>query len=165
MFATLLIDIVLKQDYNIINLYIMKKLKILMSFIYLFFALLNFAQTSESRITSINPVKITKGVFKFENEILDYGTILQNSEGSRKFTFKNIGKKPIIITKIKGSCGCTVAAKPEKPIMPGETASIKVKYATNKLGSFNKSFTVTSNANEGKKIIRIKGKVIKGLIN
>ena len=100
------------------------------------------------------------GNFKFKSEIIDYGTIVQNSDGNRVFTFKNDGNKPIIITSVKSSCGCTIASKPNKPIMPGETSTINVKYATKRLGSFSKTITITSNAKESIKKLRIKGKVV-----
>ena len=102
------------------------------------------------------------GIFKFESETVDYGTIEHNSEPNRVFKFKNVGKAPIIIARAKGSCGCTVPTVPKKPIMPGETAEIGVKYATNRVGSFSKSITLYSNASEKTKVIRIKGKVLPG---
>lgn len=102
----------------------------------------------------------TGPVFEFENEVIDYGEIAANSDGNRVFKFKNIGKSPLIISQVKGSCGCTVPTKPEKPIMPGETGEIKVKYATNRIGPFSKTVTITSNAYEENKVIRIKGRVL-----
>ena len=66
----------------------------------------------------------------------------------------------MIITSVKGSCGCTVPTKPEEPIMPGETGEIKVKYATNRVGPFAKTVTITSNAFESNKIVRVKGRVL-----
>ena len=103
----------------------------------------------------------TGPVFEFENEVIDYGEIAQNSDGNRVFKFKNVGKSPIIISQVKGSCGCTVPTKPEEPIMPGETGEIKVKYATNRVGPFSKTVTITSNAFETQKVLRIKGRVLK----
>ena len=103
--------------------------------------------------------KQDKGVFKFETETLDYGQIDQNSNGERTFTFTNTGNAPIVISKVKGSCGCTVATKPSKAILPGETGEIGVRYATNRVGGFSKTITITSNATEETKIIRIKGNV------
>ncbi|PHQ55231.1 MAG: hypothetical protein COC16_05590 [Lutibacter sp.] len=99
--------------------------------------------------------------FKFDTEIIDYGKIDQNANGVRVFKFTNVGKSPLIITKIKSSCGCTVPKKPTEPIMPGETGEIEVKYATNRLGGFSKMLTITSNASEPVKRLRIKGIVIK----
>ena len=102
----------------------------------------------------------TGPVFDFESEVIDYGEIAANSDGNRVFKFKNVGKAPLIISQVKGSCGCTVPTKPEKPIMPGETGEIKVKYATNRIGPFSKTVTITSNAYEDTKILRIKGRVL-----
>ena len=97
----------------------------------------------------------------FETEVIDYGTIPQNADGVRTFKFTNTGTAPLIISNAKGSCGCTVPTWPKKPIKPGETAEIKVKYATNRLGPINKSVTVTSNATTPNKVLRIKGNVVK----
>ena len=102
----------------------------------------------------------TGPVFEFETEVIDYGEIAANSDGNRVFKFKNVGKSPLIISQVKGSCGCTVPTKPEKPIMPGETGEIKVKYATNRIGPFSKTVTITSNAYEDSKVLRIKGRVL-----
>lgn len=98
--------------------------------------------------------------FKFVEEVIDYGKIKQNADGNREFVFTNTGGSPLIITNVKGSCGCTVPTKPEEPIMPGEQGVIKVKYATNRLGRFSKTVTITSNASEPKKVVRIKGEVL-----
>jgi hypothetical protein len=95
--------------------------------------------------------------FKFENELIDYGKISQNSNGERVFVFTNIGTQPLIITSIQSSCGCTVPKKPEKPIMPGEKGEIKVSYDTKRMGGFSKQITIISNAKEPRKVIRIKG--------
>jgi len=98
---------------------------------------------------------------EFEQEVIDYGTIAHNADGKREFVLKNIGDAPLVITRVKGSCGCTVPTKPTAPILPGETGVIKVKYATNRVGAFSKTVTVTSNAvNYPSKVVRIKGKVL-----
>lgn len=100
-------------------------------------------------------------VFKFEKQVIDYGTVNLNSDGVREFNFTNVGKSPLVIKNIKSSCGCTVPTKPTEPIMPGKTGKISVKYATNRPGGFSKSITIFSNASEKVKVLRIKGIVIK----
>jgi hypothetical protein len=100
-------------------------------------------------------------VFEFESEVIDYGKIEQNADGVRVFKFKNIGKSPLVISRVQSSCGCTVPKKPEAPIMPGATGEIEVKYATNRQGGFNKMITIFSNASEPNKKLRIKGIVLK----
>lgn len=97
----------------------------------------------------------------FENETIDYGTLPHNADGKREFVFVNNGTKPLIITNATGSCGCTVPSFPKEPIAPGAKAVIGVKYATDRVGAFTKTVTVTSNA-EGQpsKVLTIKGTIL-----
>ena len=101
------------------------------------------------------------GKFAFETEEIDYGTIQQNADGVRVFKFTNVGDAPIVISNAKGSCGCTVPTYTQKVIAPGQAGEISVKYATNRIGKFTKTVTLTSNASEPAKILRIKGEVLK----
>ncbi len=97
----------------------------------------------------------------FASQTIDYGTIAHNADGNRQFTFTNNGNKPLIITNTQGSCGCTVPTAPKEPIAPGATGIIGVKYATDRVGPFTKTVTVTSNA-EGKPsvVLTIKGTIL-----
>ncbi len=97
----------------------------------------------------------------FDSETIDYGTIAHNADGNRKFEFTNNGNKPLIITNAQGSCGCTVPTTPKEPIAPGAKGTIGVKYATDRVGPFTKTVTVSSNA-EGmpSKVLTIKGTVL-----
>lgn len=99
-------------------------------------------------------------VIKFKTEVIDYGTIIQNSDGSRLFSFINEGDAPLLITNVKTTCGCTVPSYSKAPILPGESGEIQIKYNTKKLGAFTKTITVMSNAEGGNKILKIKGNII-----
>jgi hypothetical protein len=97
----------------------------------------------------------------FVSETIDYGTIAHNADGQREFVFTNNGTKPLIITNTQGSCGCTVPTSPKEPIAPGAKGIIGVKYATDRVGAFTKTVTVTSNADgQATKILTIKGVVL-----
>jgi hypothetical protein len=97
----------------------------------------------------------------FENETIDYGTVAHNADGNRQFIFTNNGNKPLIITNTQGSCGCTVPTTPKEPIAPGAKGVIGVKYATDRVGPFTKTVTVTSNAEgQATKTLTIKGTVL-----
>lgn len=99
-------------------------------------------------------------VISFDKETLDYGDIAKGSDGQREFVITNNGNEPLIISNCKGSCGCTVPKCPTEPILPGETSKIKVKYDTNRVGKFTKSVTVSSNASEATKVVKITGNVL-----
>lgn len=109
--------------------------------------------------TTPNAVNPNAPKFKFETETLDYGTIEHNADGNREFKFTNTGKEPLIISNAVGSCGCTTPNWPKEPIKPGATGVIKVKYATDRVGAFEKTITLTSNAETPSKVIKIKGVV------
>ena len=95
----------------------------------------------------------------FESKVVDYGTIEHNSDGVRKFVFTNNGTEPLIIKNAKGSCGCTVPTWSREPIAAGATSEIGVKYATNRVGKFTKTITITTNASKKPVILTIKGEV------
>jgi len=97
---------------------------------------------------------------KFKSETIDYGTIEKGADGVRVFEFENTGTAPLVITRVYSSCGCTIPKKPEKPILPGESGVIEVKYDTKRVGPIRKTITVYSNANEPTKAIKIKGKIV-----
>ena len=99
-------------------------------------------------------------MIKFKTEVVDYGTINQNSDGTRLFTFTNTGDAPLLITNVKTSCGCTVPNYSKAPILPGESGELNIKYDTKRLGAFTKTVTVTSNSEGGNRILKIKGNII-----
>ncbi|MEO1517790.1 MAG: DUF1573 domain-containing protein [Bacteroidota bacterium] len=102
-------------------------------------------------------------MMEFETLEIDYGTIEQGSDPLRVFNFTNKGTEPLQITHAKGSCGCTVPKWPKEPIFPGEAAKIEVRYDTKRMGKFFKRVTLTTNENVEKRVISIKGEVVKKL--
>ena len=96
----------------------------------------------------------------FDTTTFDYGTIKPGSEGTRFFTVTNTGDKPLVLSNVKPSCGCTVPEWSQDPILPGKSAKIKVGYNTANQGQFNKMIEVFSNdpANS-RSVIYIKGNV------
>ncbi|HXH17778.1 MAG TPA: DUF1573 domain-containing protein [Chitinophagales bacterium] len=124
------------------------------------------AQTSETPAVKTENIapdsNEPKPVMTFETETIDYGTILRYADGVREFKFKNTGNAPLIINNCAGTCGCTVPSCPKEPIQPGETGSIQVKYATDRVGQFNKGVKIYSNASPADQPITvyIKGNVL-----
>lgn len=109
--------------------------------------------TAQSQVVSGPAITLDK-------EVHDYGDVPYNGDGSCEFRVTNTGTEPLIISKCKGSCGCTVPKCDQNPILPGENSIITVKYDTKRPGPINKSVTINSNAvNEPAKIVRIKGTV------
>ena len=96
----------------------------------------------------------------FTEEKFSFGEIEEGPKVSHEFKFVNTGNEPLILSNVKASCGCTTPSWPKEPILPGEEGTILVTYNTAKrVGSFNKSITITSNAITTTKVIYITGKV------
>lgn len=104
--------------------------------------------------------KDTKPTIEFEKTTHNYGEVDYKGDGTCSFKFENTGNEPLLLTKVKASCGCTTPSWPKEPIKPGDTGSIKVKYNTRIKGNFSKSIRVYSNAKNSPVLLRIKGKVV-----
>ena len=96
----------------------------------------------------------------FEETVHDYGDILLDSDGTYYFEFKNIGKEPLIINRVRSTCGCTIPQWPKTPIEPGRSDKIAVKYNTALEGTFMKSIVVYSSAVNSPVKLMIQGKVV-----
>jgi hypothetical protein len=139
----------------------MKKIFLLAMLTVLGVTTTNAQETTKKIKAKVSTPKINGAGMAFVSETIDYGTIAHNADGKREFVFTNNGTKPLIITNTQGSCGCTVPTSPKEPIMPGAKGIIGVQYATDRVGAFTKTVTVTSNAlGQPTKILTIKGTVL-----
>jgi len=100
-----------------------------------------------------------KAKIVFETMVHDFSVINYGGDGNCVFKFKNEGTAPLILSNVQASCGCTTPSWTREPVMPGVSGEIKVHYDTNRVGSFSKSITVTSNAENSPIVLRISGEV------
>lgn len=95
-----------------------------------------------------------------DKEVHDFGNVKQNANTECYFTITNTGTEPLVLSDVKPSCSCTVPEWPKEPIKAGESAKIKVKYNSSRVGPINKTVTITSNDPVKSTLtIRIKGNV------
>ncbi len=97
----------------------------------------------------------------FENLEHDFGSF-KESDGVQTTTFKftNKGEVPLVLNNVRASCGCTTPKWTREPVEPDGTGEIQVSYnPKNRPGSFNKTAMVSSNAENGTTVLRIKGSV------
>ena len=101
-----------------------------------------------------------QGVLKFNKEVHDFGKVSEGPLATYSFEVTNTGTAPVVISNAAASCGCTTPEWSKDPIMPGTKSTIKVGYNTSgRPGSFTKTITVTSNAENATVILTIKGEV------
>lgn len=136
----------------------MKKLVLLASFVF-GVVFLGYTQSASVKIESGNPSAMAK--FKWEETTHNFGKINQGKPVSTEFLFTNTGSTPLVISNVKGSCGCTVTSYTKEPIAPGKTGNVKATFNAAAVGSFNKSVRVTANVEGGNETLFIKGEVVK----
>lgn len=79
----------------------------------------------------------------------DLGTIKEGQTPEISWRFKNTGSKPLVIQNASATCGCTIAEKPEQPIMPGKEGAIKAKFnSEGRLGPNAKQVIVSTNTKD-----------------
>ncbi len=94
---------------------------------------------------------------KFDVKEIDFGTHDEGAILDTVFKFTNTGEVPLVISNVKTSCGCTTPYWPKKPIKPGESDVIKVKFNTNhKPGNQVKTITIHTNTKNLTEQIKIK---------
>lgn len=98
----------------------------------------------------------------YDVHTLEYGEVDYGSDGERLWHFRNEGTEPLLISSVKGSCGCTVARYPKAPVKPGEGGTVRIHYDTKRPGLISKTITLITNEPENRNfhVIKIMGKVI-----
>jgi len=120
----------------------------------LFFAACGSANSNKAEVnTVINAADAMKDSANYTSVewmdpiVQDIGNIKKGQKVEIVYRIKNTGDKPLIIESVNPGCGCTVAGKPEKPILPGKEDKIIAAFDTQSqaVGSFNKQVTVKAN--------------------
>lgn len=109
---------------------------------------------------SANAPTDTVNVAKMSFEVSDYdfGTVDEGAVVEHTFTFTNTGKKPLLISNARSTCGCTVPEWPHDPILPGEDGEINVRFNTaNKSKNQVKPITITANTYPATNTVYLRG--------
>jgi len=81
----------------------------------------------------------------------DIGKVKKGQVAEVSWRLKNTGDKPLVIAQVTPGCGCTIADKPEEPIMPGGESVIRAKFNSSgqSAGEHRKYLSVTANNKNG----------------
>ncbi len=72
----------------------------------------------------------------------NFGQLPTGKPVAYEFEFTNIGNKPLILSEVKASCGCTTPSWTKEPIMPGQKGTVKAQYNMAREGKYRKSVSV-----------------------
>lgn len=97
---------------------------------------------------------------EWEEMEYNYGSVKTGEIVKHTFRFKNTGTNPLILTRVKASCGCTTPKYSTEAVPPGGEGFIDVSFnTTGKSGVQRKSVTVTANVQPINTALRINGEV------
>lgn len=109
---------------------------------------------------STEAAKGGKPVLTFDELTHNFGPMKEGEQVEYNFKFKNTGDGDLLIVNAVPSCGCTVPDYPKGLIKPGETGIMKIKFdSKGKVGTFDKTISVTSNTEPRETILTISGEV------
>lgn len=92
---------------------------------------------------------------KFDKVFHDFGDVESEVENLTSFIVTNTGNKPLIISDVSTTCGCTTPKKPEKPIAPGASDEIQVTFKSKSTQKNEIKKTVTITANTAEKVHKV----------
>ncbi len=99
-------------------------------------------------------------VIEFEETEYNFGEVEQGEKVEHVYRFTNTGEIPLVITNVKGSCGCTVPFYPKDPILPGESSEIQVEFdSKGKKNKQSKRVTISANTDPSQTFLTIRGQV------
>ncbi len=94
-------------------------------------SLLSVTAIIKEDFSKLTPLELENSPkIKFENTEHDFKSVKSGQVVSYEFIFKNEGKSPLVIRKVKTGCGCTASTPPTESVKPGESSNIKVSFNT-----------------------------------
>jgi hypothetical protein len=104
---------------------------------------------AKSRVFKLTPppARFSPPILAIEAADHDWGKALQGESVKHSFKISNTGGAPLVIERIKPSCGCTMVESPQKPIPPGGADVFTLQIDTKSFsGKIKKTADVFSNA-------------------
>ncbi len=101
-------------------------------------------------------------VLTFDGTHLEMGRIVQGSTVEHRFTFRNTGRTALVITDVRGSCGCTVGKDwPRGPVPPGGEGGLTVSFdSEGRSGRQDKTVTIVANTTPPSTVLTLSGEVV-----
>ena len=116
----------------------------------------NFSSWSKEQLQNAPHVLIDTEEYKF-------GECTEGDVINHDFMLTNIGKSPLVIHKVKTSCGCTTSKLEKDTIAPGESTKIKARFSTSgkRDGQVKEIYVITNDPDQPKVTLKIMGKVLR----
>lgn len=99
-----------------------------------------------------------QAIIKIDDAKQSFGTVKKGEVVELNYTLTNIGNEPLLIQKYEVQCSCTSVIFDDKPIPPGKSTIVKVKFDTKTVYERQDRIVyLTSNNKNGDVKLRFKG--------
>lgn len=89
-------------------------------------------------------------VISIDNEVLDFGAMLEGTVITHNFIVENKGNEPLLIPRVRSNCACAVADY-SKEVLPGKKGSITVEFDSKGSGGMTVDYKIRVETNDPKK--------------
>lgn len=89
-------------------------------------------------------------VILIENEVYDFGTILEGIVLTHGFIIENKGNEVLLIPRVRSTCACAVADY-SKEVLPGQKGSITIEFDSNGSGGMTVDYKIHVETNDPEK--------------
>ena len=112
-------------------------------------------------IISLLPSLAQTPALCFDTLTWDFGTVAEaGGRVTHRFGFANRSGRPVVVTDVVATCGCTVPVYSKRPVLPGERSEIAVTFdPMNRPGRFDKAVSVFTSESGDPIRLRITGRV------
>jgi hypothetical protein len=99
---------------------------------------------------------------QWSSDTLSYHTLEEGMVVIDSFTVRNTGPNPYLIYSTQTSCDCTILRAPEFPVMPGESAVVRVEFnSANKIGKTRAGIVIYDNSAPNRRsILYLDGEIV-----
>lgn len=107
----------------------------------------------------------TSGILTLPENSHNFGRIMEaGGVVSHRFIFENSGESPLVINKVRTTCGCTTPKWTRNTVAPGEMGFVEVQFnPKGRKGSFHKTVQIQSTAKNSNMFLTIDGNVVQTL--
>lgn len=106
--------------------------------------------------------KVLPTTVRWNRDTVHFGKVEEGRILLDSFKVTNTGREPYIIREVKTSCDCTVLRYPNFPVMPGETATLRIEFdSRGKIGRTIPGIIVYDNSSpNARNLLYLKGEVV-----
>ena len=112
-----------------------------------------------SILFAVNMVVSAQPKISFDKPNQDLGYLLWRNPVTITYNFTNTGTKPLVISNVTTSCGCTTADWTKTPIAAGAKGTVTAVFDTEAIGRFYKEVGVYCNASSTPIYLEFNGEV------